>query len=100
MARRRRTMGLSRRDRQVLDIERRWGPGRQVVDHKFDEAQRDLGLSPGAYSLIVNSLIDDPEAFAADPNTVSRLRGIRDHQRDAVGVLDGRLSAESRPGIR
>ncbi|WP_040160863.1 DUF3263 domain-containing protein [Mobilicoccus massiliensis] len=77
-----RTPSLSERDRQVMAIERRWGPGPSALPMKLDEA-RELGLDARTYALVVNALIDDPLAHAADPRTMEQLRSIRQQHRDA-----------------
>ena len=78
-----RTATLSDRDRQVIEIERRWGPGPAARQWKLDEAQERLGLDARTYALVVASLIDDPSAHAADPRTMAGLRAIRESHRDA-----------------
>ncbi|GAB49038.1 DUF3263 domain-containing protein [Mobilicoccus pelagius] len=77
-----RSPGLSDRDREVIEIERRWGPGPSATPMKLDEAQERLGLDARSYTLVVNSLIDDPSAHAADPETMASLRQIRDAHRE------------------
>ena len=42
-----------------------------------DEAIRALGLTPVRYYQVLNRLLDDPAALAADPLTVNRARRIR-----------------------
>ena len=74
---RRRTTGLSGRDKAVIDLEREWGQAPGAQAYKFDAAQRDLGLSPGGYALVLRALVDDPLAYAYDRETVTRLRSMR-----------------------
>lgn len=78
-----RTTALSERDRQVIEIERRWGPGPAALQMKLDEAHDRLGLDARTYTLVVNSLIDDPSAHAADPRTMASLRAIRETHRES-----------------
>lgn len=73
-------MGLSERDRAMLDFERSWWtePGRK------EDAIRDrFGLSGGRYRQILSALIDTDEAEAFDPLVVRRLRRARDQRRRA-----------------
>ncbi|WP_116113617.1 DUF3263 domain-containing protein [Austwickia chelonae] len=77
---RRRARGLSNRDRAVIDLEREWGQAPQVQDYK-SEAARTLGLSPSGYALVLSALIDDPAALEYDPETISRLRQVRQMRR-------------------
>ena len=72
--------GLSARDRAVLDFERRrWrhrGAKEQAVRDTFD-------LSATRYYQVLNALLDDPAALAAEPLLVQRLRRLRDTRRGA-----------------
>lgn len=74
---RRRTVGLSNRDKAVIDLEREWGQTQQVQEYKLEAAMKTLGLSPGGYALVLSGVIDDPAAMGYDPETVQRLRQIR-----------------------
>ena len=66
--------GLSERDREILDFERMWwkyaGAKEQAVREKFD-------MSSTRYYQVLNALLDRPEALAADPMLVKRLRRLR-----------------------
>lgn len=66
--------GLSRRDREILAFERQWwkyaGAKEQAIRELFD-------MSATRYYQVLNSLIDTPEALAADPMLVKRLRRLR-----------------------
>ncbi len=66
--------GLSERDREILAFERQWwkyaGAKEQAVRELFD-------LSATRYYQVLNALIDTPEALAADPMLVKRLRRLR-----------------------
>ena len=72
--RRRRDGGLNRRDREILAFERQWwkyaGAKEQAIRELFD-------MSATRYYQVLNSLIDTPEALAADPMLVKRLRRLR-----------------------
>ena len=66
--------GLSRRDREILAFERQWwkyaGAKEQAVKELFD-------MSATRYYQVLNAIIDTPEALAADPMLVKRLRRMR-----------------------
>ncbi|RZS62090.1 uncharacterized protein DUF3263 [Xylanimonas ulmi] len=68
------TAELSERDREILAFERQWwkyaGAKEQAVRELFD-------LSATRYYQVLNALIDTPEALAADPMLVKRLRRLR-----------------------
>src|SRR4051812_22797428 len=65
---------LSARDSEILEFERQWwkyaGAKEQAVREKFD-------MSATRYYQVLNALIDKPEALAADPLLVRRLRRLR-----------------------
>jgi hypothetical protein len=67
-------LNLSARDREILEFERQWwkyaGAKEQAVREKFD-------MSSTRYYQVLNALIDKPEALAADPLLVRRLRRLR-----------------------
>ena len=78
-----RRRALSERDREILDFERQWwkyaGAKETAVREKFD-------MSSTRYYQVLNALIDRPEALAADPLLVRRLRRLRAaRQRAALG---------------
>ncbi len=66
--------GLVRRDREILAFERQWwkyaGAKEQAIRELFD-------MSSTRYYQVLNSLIDNPTALAADPMLVKRLRRLR-----------------------
>ncbi|MCW1250220.1 DUF3263 domain-containing protein [Acaricomes phytoseiuli] len=66
--------GLSERDEQILDLERRWwkyaGAKEQAIRELFD-------LSSTHYYQILNALIDTDAALAYDPMLIKRLRRLR-----------------------
>ena len=66
--------GLSSRDREILSFERQWwkyaGAKEQAIRELFD-------MSATRYYQVLNALIDRPEALAADPMLVKRLRRLR-----------------------
>ena len=65
---------LSERDLDILEFERYWwkyaGAKEQAVRDKFD-------MSSTRYYQVLNALIDRPDALAADPLLVRRLRRLR-----------------------
>lgn len=66
--------GLSRREHEMLTFERQWWrrPGAK------ETAIRDLfGVTPTRYYQVLNTLVDRPDALAADPLLVRRLRRLR-----------------------
>jgi Protein of unknown function (DUF3263) len=78
-------MGLSRRDRAILDFERGWWtqPGR-----KESAIRTQLGVSATRYYELLRGLVDDRAAYDYDPLTVKRVRRERDRRRR--GRLEGR----------
>jgi hypothetical protein len=68
------THGLSERDAQILQFERQWwkyaGAKETAIRELFD-------LTATRYYQILNALIDSPEALAAEPMLVKRLRRMR-----------------------
>ncbi|MFI5780982.1 DUF3263 domain-containing protein [Nocardia sp. NPDC051570] len=66
--------GLTRRELDVLDFERKWW---KYAGAK-EEAIRELfGMSATRYYQVLNAIVDKPEALAADPMLVKRLRRLR-----------------------
>ncbi|HEX5598588.1 MAG TPA: DUF3263 domain-containing protein [Micromonosporaceae bacterium] len=68
---------LTERERQVLAFERRWwrhaGAKEQAIRDTF-------GLSATRYYQILNGLLDNPSALAAEPVLIGRLRRLRASQ--------------------
>ena len=65
---------LSRREHEMLTFERQWWrrPGAK------ETAIRDrFGVTPTRYYQVLNALVDRPDALAADPVLVRRLRRLR-----------------------
>jgi len=73
-------MGLSPRERAILDLER-WWPTR--TGSKEAAIRVDTGLSSTRYYEILRRLVDLPAAYAYDPLTVMRLRRDRTARRRA-----------------
>jgi hypothetical protein len=66
--------GLGERDQEILEFERQWwkyaGAKETAIRESFD-------MSATRYYQVLNALIDRPEALAADPLLVRRLRRMR-----------------------
>jgi hypothetical protein len=65
---------LSRREHEVLTFERQWwrqaGAKETAIRDRF-------GVTPTRYYQVLNALVDRPDALAADPLLVRRLRRLR-----------------------
>ncbi|GAB17593.1 hypothetical protein GOEFS_036_00320 [Gordonia effusa NBRC 100432] len=66
--------GLSRRERDILAFERQWW---KYAGAKEDAIKELFSLSATRYYQVLNALVDRPEALAADPMLVKRLRRLR-----------------------
>ena len=79
---------LSERDRQVLAFERQWwkyaGAKEQAIRELFD-------MSATRYYQVLNGLLDNPAALAAEPMLVKRLRRMRQerHRERSARRLSG-----------
>jgi Protein of unknown function (DUF3263) len=66
--------GLSRREHEMLTFERQWwrraGAKETAIRDRFE-------LSPTRYYQALNALVDRPDALAADPLLIRRLRRVR-----------------------
>jgi hypothetical protein len=86
-------MGLSERDRAILDFERTWwtesGSKEAAIRGRFD-------LSATRYYQLLALLLESDEALAYDPLLVRRLRRLRDRRRRAR--YEGRPALE--PPVR
>ena len=77
------TVKLPARDREILAFERQWW---RFAGAKEAAIRERFGMSPTRYYQVLNALIDRPEALAADPLLVRRLRrmrGARQRQRSS-----------------
>ena len=65
---------LSRREHEMLTFERQWwrqaGAKETAIRNRF-------GVPPTRYYQVLNALVDRPDALAADPLLVRRLRRLR-----------------------
>ncbi|MDE3206867.1 MAG: DUF3263 domain-containing protein [Acidobacteriota bacterium] len=73
-------MGLSERERAILDFEGSWWT---VPGPKEAAIRARLGLSASRYREILAGLIDSPDAQSAAPLLIRRLRRERDRRRRA-----------------
>jgi hypothetical protein len=85
-------MGLSTRDREILDFERTWrhrpAPKEIAIRENFD-------ISPSRYYELLNALLDNADALIYDPLTVKRVQRVR-NQRRRVRIEGRRADPESR----
>lgn len=65
-------------EREILDFERRWW---QLAGAKDQAVMETFGISMTRYYQLLNTVLDDPAALAADPVTVNRLRRLRGSRR-------------------
>lgn len=68
------TDGLSRREHDILSFERQWW---KYAGAKEEAIKEMFGMSATRYYQVLNALVDRPEALAADPLLVKRLRRLR-----------------------
>lgn len=73
-------MGLSERERAILEFEGSWWTGAGPKEAAIRDR---LGLSPTRYRQILALLVDSSDAADAAPLTVRRLRRERDRRRRA-----------------
>jgi hypothetical protein len=76
-------MGLSSRERAILDLECWWWTR---TGSKEAAIRADTGLSSTRYYEVLRHLVDDRAAYDYDPLTVMRLRRDRDRRRRAKVV--------------
>lgn len=66
--------GLTRREHDILAFERQWW---KYAGAKEEAIKELFSLSATRYYQVLNALVDRPEALAADPMLVKRLRRLR-----------------------
>ncbi len=66
--------GLSRREHEMLTFERQWW---RQAGAKETAIRNSFGVTPTRYYQALNALVDRPDALAADPLLVKRLRRLR-----------------------
>lgn len=79
---------LNDEHRAILDLERIWW---KYAGAKESEVRARFGMTSTRYYQVLNWIIDQPEAIAADPMTVRRLQRLRDQR--------GRQRSARRSGI-
>ena len=67
--------GMSDRDHKILAFERQWW---KYAGAKESAISEHLGMSATRYYQVLNQLLDDEAALAADPMLIKRLRRQRD----------------------
>ena len=66
--------GLTRREHEMLAFERQWW---RRAGAKDTAIRARFGLPPTRYYQVLNALVDRPDAWAADPLVIGRLRRVR-----------------------
>ncbi|WP_446225300.1 DUF3263 domain-containing protein [Nocardia sp. IBHARD005] len=66
--------GLSRRELDILDFERKWW---KYAGAKEDAIRELFAMSATRYYQVLNAVVDSDAALAADPMLVKRLRRLR-----------------------
>ena len=81
------TVTLPTREREMLAFERQWW---RYAGAKEEAIRERFGMSATRYYQVLNALVDRPEALAADPLLVRRLRRMRaTRQRQRSGRVLG-----------
>ncbi|MCT1458419.1 DUF3263 domain-containing protein [Aestuariimicrobium sp. p3-SID1156] len=73
-------VGLSDRDAAILAFEKSWWA---ADASKASEIRERFNMSTTAYHQILNGLLDNPHALAAEPLLVKRLRRLRESRQKA-----------------
>jgi hypothetical protein len=66
--------GLTRREHEMLAFERQWW---RYAGAKEEAIREQFGMPATRYYQVLNALVDRPEALAADPLLIRRLRRMR-----------------------
>lgn len=82
-------VGLSERDLAILDLERHWPLGTVGTLSKGAAIRRYIGCAPGTYYRQLALIEASPEAMAADPLLIRRLRRGRSERRRAQFLGSG-----------
>ena len=83
--------GLTRREHDILAFERQWW---KYSGSKEDAIKELFSMSATRYYQVLNALVDRPEALAADPMLVKRLRRLRIRSQEGMSLQPvGRLHA-------
>ena len=80
--------GLTRREFDLLAFERQWW---KYAGAKEDAIKELFGMSATRYYQVLNALVDRPEALAADPMLVKRLRRLRASRQKARAASSASL---------
>lgn len=72
--------GLTRREFDILQFERQWW---KYAGAKEEAIKELFSMSATRYYQVLNALVDRPEALAADPMLVKRLRRLRSTRQKA-----------------
>ena len=88
--------GLTRREHDILAFERQWW---KYAGAKEDAIKELFSMSATRYYQVLNALVDRPEALAADPMLVKRLRRLRASRQKARAArrLSPSVSSASSP---
>lgn len=70
---------LDERESRILAFEHQW----RHAGTKEEAIRAEFGLSTARYYQLLNALLDSPDALAADPMLVKRLRRLRDARTSA-----------------
>src|SRR5438046_10738933 len=88
----RQLMGLSARDRAILDFERTW---RQQPGPKEVAIREHFHISASRYYSLLSALLEDDDALSYDPLTAKRALRVR-NQRRRVRMAGRRADPEAR----
>ncbi|MGI6877823.1 DUF3263 domain-containing protein [Microbacterium sp. gxy059] len=69
--------GLDETARAILALEAEWP---RYSGAKEEEIRSRLGLPPARYYQLLGRLVDDPDALAAEPLLIGRLRRLRERR--------------------
>src|ERR1700730_3896085 len=89
------TDGLTRREHDILAFEHQWW---KYAGSKEDAIKELFSMSATRYYQVLNALVDRPEAVAADPMLVKRLRRLRASRQKARAARRLGLDGTSNPG--
>ncbi len=74
------SLGMNELDSRILAFEARLARAPRTVGAKEAAIRAEFDLSPVRYHQRLNAVLDDPEALAAEPLVVKRLRRVRDER--------------------
>ena len=82
------TDGLTRREHDILAFERQWW---KYAGAKEEAIKELFSMSATRYYQVLNALVERPEALAADPMLVKRLRRVAGQQAEGQGGAQARV---------